>query len=713
MEQSEAEQDEQKMVRQHCTGETVSMRQSSISGNNYANGVQSKKDRKVRFADELEAADVEPSAYDAQKTIPAESSEREREACTSPPSHFHYQNYCQDSSVTPEQGFVGYTANEPHVHGLKFNDVHQGVPAGYYAYPYGYPYGCWVPHQYNSNHGNPVSSSPEAPSSHSETAFKDGKTQNHTSHTTFRDASTMQLKAKSVCITVNTAEENPQTPNIIKGTNIMASWPEKHVEGRIKQDTVLEETRMVGFGKRHLRRSCIQRVLNHWQRLCDQRWWKSQVLLRDQQNALLIGQINHMEHRPVRYLYRNRIRAWVRWWLAFSKRKVKRKHDIKVAQRHYKISLILHVWTSWFDFISATRNKALQINKAKKLFEYRRRRSAFNTWRLHVDTQYQKRGVLEGATRYRKRVLLRCVLGSWSYLAKVATIGKAVTLRHGRRLQISSFREWNSWAAFKRGIRTLVSAHRSKRDRSAKQHALYVWLAVVDAKRHYRLRVACSRLQTENQRLGLENDRLTKIVDSGELERKRIEELNLVGQALEQERSALMSMMGKSPSLALKSNRSNGKNKFQGGVSSTTKSTNPEDKCCVTQTKEVPGDSKHDFKIKNKIRVQAGSSFNALVRALKQDLIATGSFKRDPEAAYAVDKLSLSQVELTEEGGLRVAACKNTSNARGWTLPKSTKDSKFPITRPSENQVFARETTGSFNVGGRSASLPLKFSSTS
>jgi hypothetical protein len=39
--------------------------------------------------------------------------------------------------------------------------------------------------------------------------------------------------------------------------------------------------------------------------------------------------------------------------------------------------------------------------------------------------------------------------------------------------------------------------------------------------------------------------------------------------------------------------------------------------------------------------VKGGSSFNALVRALKQDLIDSGTAAKDPALLYQIDKVSL------------------------------------------------------------------------
>jgi hypothetical protein len=496
-----------KVVRQHCIGEkekNVSVRQPSILRYSYVDGIHSSKERKVRFAAEPAVADDDPPAQDqAERSPSADASARESSTNPHSPQYFYHKHYYHDNNVPPEPGHGEYAAYEPH--------AHQGVQQpGYYAYPYAYPYACWMPQQHFSaqNHDVPT---PMVFATHPETMAINGQTHDQISSTS-RDTSMMQLKAKSVCITVNTAEEDHcKATKIPSSTAIPSYWPEKNGEGLTKEELCLEETQLAGFGRRRLRRSCMLRIFNEWRKLCDQRWWKSQILLREQQNALLIGQINHMEHRPVRYLYRNRVRAWLRWWLANSKRKTLQKQAIEVAHVRYTVSLISRVWSKWLELVLDAQAEAVQSNRAANISDNRRRRAVFKSWRIQVGTRDYKRRAVEGAIAYRRRYLLHRALGSWFYLTKVETIGKAVASRHGKWLQIVVFKAWRSWVAYKGSIMTLVRATRGKRDWSLLQQTLYSWLASVDAKRYYRMRVACARLQAENQRLMIENDRLKKI----------------------------------------------------------------------------------------------------------------------------------------------------------------------------------------------------------
>jgi len=62
---------------------------------------------------------------------------------------------------------------------------------------------------------------------------------------------------------------------------------------------------------------------------------------------------------------------------------------------------------------------------------------------------------------------------------------------------------------------------------------------------------------------------------------------------------------------------------------------------------------------RNKMLVKGGSSFNALIRALKQDLVDTRKPKRrmgDENLLYEVDRLSLDEVTVLPDGEIKVKA---------------------------------------------------------
>jgi hypothetical protein len=48
---------------------------------------------------------------------------------------------------------------------------------------------------------------------------------------------------------------------------------------------------------------------------------------------------------------------------------------------------------------------------------------------------------------------------------------------------------------------------------------------------------------------------------------------------------------------------------------------------------------------RNRLLVKGGSSFNALVRAMKQDLIDNGTAAKDPALLYEIDKVCLRALQ--------------------------------------------------------------------
>lgn len=74
---------------------------------------------------------------------------------------------------------------------------------------------------------------------------------------------------------------------------------------------------------------------------------------------------------------------------------------------------------------------------------------------------------------------------------------------------------------------------------------------------------------------------------------------------------------------------------------------------------------------RNKMLVRGASSFNALVRAMKQDLIEKGSGKDDPNLLYEVERMSLDKVHVFPDGELKVEAVSAAGNA--GVSPKRTK----------------------------------------
>jgi hypothetical protein len=60
----------------------------------------------------------------------------------------------------------------------------------------------------------------------------------------------------------------------------------------------------------------------------------------------------------------------------------------------------------------------------------------------------------------------------------------------------------------------------------------------------------------------------------------------------------------------------------------------------------------HQGPARNRLLVKGGSSFNALVRAMKQDLIDNGTAAKDPALLYEIDKVTYSEGRLITQPGM-------------------------------------------------------------
>jgi hypothetical protein len=54
----------------------------------------------------------------------------------------------------------------------------------------------------------------------------------------------------------------------------------------------------------------------------------------------------------------------------------------------------------------------------------------------------------------------------------------------------------------------------------------------------------------------------------------------------------------------------------------------------------------HQGPARNRLLVKGGSSFNALVRAMKQDLVESGTAAKDPALIYEIDKVRWCNFDL-------------------------------------------------------------------
>jgi hypothetical protein len=69
-------------------------------------------------------------------------------------------------------------------------------------------------------------------------------------------------------------------------------------------------------------------------------------------------------------------------------------------------------------------------------------------------------------------------------------------------------------------------------------------------------------------------------------------------------------------------------------------------------------------------RVQGGSSFNALMRAMKQQVIDTKTGERDPNLLFEIDRMSMNRVQVFPDGELDVQARSSAPHSAAFVRPR-------------------------------------------
>lgn len=146
--------------------------------------------------------------------------------------------------------------------------------------------------------------------------------------------------------------------------------------------------------------------------------------------------------------------------------------------------------------------------------------------------------------------------------------------------------------------------------------------------------------RAENARLRRDNERLVRIIDSGEWGRGRVQELLQAGDILKGEREAMLKLIStlrrEYDALQLAKERQEEE---------------------IQQLKQRFLTTGH---ARNVMLVKGASSFNSLVRAMKQDVVApitaAPPARRDPNILYEIDKLSLDKVAIFPDGEMKVQA---------------------------------------------------------
>lgn len=455
-------------------------------------------------------------------------------------------------------------------------------------------------------------------------------------------------------------------------------------------------------------------------------------------------------------------------WTSYCYHKRAKKESMHRSEVHVSRMLIKRALQAWRIDVKETQKEMAAVHAAEKVHMRRSRRSVFAAWRRLVGRRAHKEQLQRDAAQLRSKRVLKDAFGGWAYLARYYSTEKQASFSHKQKLLGKAFILWYHRMMLKKQQGTTIQEAHIRHASSLKGWAFYSWTAVVDGKLSRRALDEALRLKKENEQLRQDNQRLSKVIDSGEWGRDRVSELAQAGQVLQQERDALLKLVESLPgtryrrsslvnstnSAAISSGQSSNRrassvslqqqqqsslsmSSVQAAVAqlksldhSSSSSSSPsrrssladlqanrrasqqitlqqhqqqvilqrqEQQIVENQKKVMPlqVDGKNAI-LRNKMAVKTASSFNALVRALKQDLLAIGALRRDPEAVYAIDQNSLQHVEMTADATIKIDTARNAVHIPGMSFPRARKGNGN-----NEEQEMPRDLRAGV-LGGRS-----------
>ncbi|KAL4433246.1 hypothetical protein ABPG77_003294 [Micractinium sp. CCAP 211/92] len=460
------------------------------------------------------------------------------------------------------------------------------------------------------------------------------------------------------------------------------------------------EERLLPRAKALLRRSLLARCWREWRRVCGLRWWKLQLELRDGQLQQLGAQLRRAESRPVRLMLRYRLRALLSGWQWEARYQSAKQAACSAAERQARRAALCAALGGWLAVASEKAAARWAVQRAQQRLSRLRMRHTLLAWRDELGAVAGRHAAKQRACQLWRCNAQRRVLRGWRFIAWFRRTSRLAAAQKQLRLAATAYEGWRQQAELlavrQRLLRELLAARAAR----LLSRAFGAWLAAVEGVRSRQQADALDRLGLQAEQLAGENawlkkecERLGRVIDSGDWGQQRVQELLQAGRVLREERDGLAALVGALQAQqaqqgqpqrgqhepATLSDSGAEQRDINGRASATSWATGPPEAAlqqggllgvenglpCQAGFGSGPlrppsarlAEPGRAVAARNRLLVQSGSSFNALVRALKQDLVATGGLQRaGPVALLEVDKLSLHSVTAATDGGLAIEA---------------------------------------------------------
>eukprot|EP00878_Enallax_costatus_P033717 GHUV01037269.1.p1 GENE.GHUV01037269.1~~GHUV01037269.1.p1 ORF type:complete len:413 (+),score=115.75 GHUV01037269.1:321-1559(+) len=371
----------------------------------------------------------------------------------------------------------------------------------------------------------------------------------------------------------------------------------------------------------------MRRTFLAWQRLAEERVWKNQLVMREREVALLEAKIRGYEKSPIQVLKKRKLSSIIHAWYGHAAHRREKRAKLAQAGRLRVRQQLAKAWTSWVDATEQGARKQVLSHKVAAHVQRLETARAWNAWLEALDAKHDKAAKVAQACQHWRHSVSR---KAWRYWAARTAKHKSRRKIEKRWMQPTKARVFNGWLkviAWHKRKKAVLARASARRQSAMLASAFSAWLdAVDDSKVEARVKTKegmeelLSRLQAENERLRRDNERFVRLIDSGEWGRGRVAELVSAGEVMQTERDALLKLIG---SL---------RREYE--AVQMAKNQQEEELRHLKEKMTVGGAAR------NRLLVKGGSSFNALVRAMKQDLVENGTAAKDPALLYEIDKVS-------------------------------------------------------------------------
>ena len=304
---------------------------------------------------------------------------------------------------------------------------------------------------------------------------------------------------------------------------------------------------------------------------------------------------------------------------------------------HTRLNFIFlsHVVAEWAEVARYLTFKRLNERKAQVHHDYEMKRKSIESFAMIVDRSRTRKGIF----RKMRQRHLAAVFKAWVGLQSYHATNEILVQRSLAKRRLKLMRE--SFYSF---CDTIIEMKNEREGTSPEA-----------------LEAKIRELEEKNHKLQLENNRYGKFVDTADLGRGRMKQLSDAVSNLQNEGSELKDLVSLMRTDYENMSVDGGKHGKQRMVT-------------------------ENALQRNKMLVKGGSSFNGLIRALKQDLVDSRKPKRkmgDENLLYEVDRLSLDEVTVLPDGEIKVKAVPPRHEEVVRYKPAIKKEPKVPTYVPT------------------------------